>query len=341
MLATDLAQAGLLFVCGVGLIILLIVSWRQAVGTVMTGVACALTVTVFADLVVGSTSYRSFFGVNKVYESQDGQYRYIRHGSTIHGAMRIRTAEGEPVVGRPEPLTYYTPEGSNALGIDAIRQVRGGKLNRVAAVGLGSGSIACSIGEGEDWTFFEIDPVVTRIATNPSLFRFMSECAPKAAVVHGDVRLTLQKVEKPFDMIFLDAFSSDSIPAHLVTVEAIQSYLEKLSPGGAIVLHVSNRHLDLRAIVARVAAEAGLVTYAGATNSSGDGAASSVTLVVARQEEGLGELARTWTLIQPDWKRSPWTDDYSNVLEGIRDAWLGPKVDEVLIKPVQSADVRN
>jgi precorrin-6B methylase 2 len=341
VLLTDLAQAGLLFVCGVGLIILLIVSWRQAVGTVMTGVACALTVTVFADLVVGSTSYRSFFGVNKVYESLDGQYRYIRHGSTIHGAMRIRTAEGEPVVGRPDPLTYYTPEGSNALGIDAIRQVRGGKLDRVAAVGLGSGSIACSIAEGEDWTFFEIDPVVTRIATNPSLFRFMSECAPKAAVVHGDARLTIQKVEKPFDLIFLDAFSSDSVPAHLLTVEALQSYVDRLQLDGAIVMHISNRHLDLRAIVARAAAEVGMVTYAGATESNGEGGAASVTLVLARQGQDVGPIYGSWTLIDPDLKRSPWTDDYSNILEGIRDAWIGPKVGEFLIQRVRSADARN
>ncbi|MBD2745708.1 fused MFS/spermidine synthase [Microvirga sp. BT688] len=341
MLATDLARPGILFLTGVLLIILMIVSWRRAIGTVMIATACALTVTVFADLVVGSTSYRSFFGVNKVYESPDGQFRYIRHGSTIHGAMRIRTADGQPVTGRPEPLTYYTPFGSNALGIDGVRQARGGRLDRVAAVGLGSGSIACSIRDGEDWTFFEIDPVVTRIATNPALFSFMSSCAPKAPVVHGDARLTLQKAEKPFDVIFLDAFSSDSVPAHLLTVEALQSYSDRLWPDGAIVMHISNRHLDLRAIVARAAAEVGMVTYAGATESSGEGGAASVTLVIARQAEDIGRIAGTWTLIQPDMERSPWTDDYSNILEGIRDAWLGPKVDGVLIKPVQSVDARN
>jgi precorrin-6B methylase 2 len=341
MVATDLARPGILFLTGVLLIILLIVSWRKAVGTVMIAAACALTVSVFADLVVGSTSHRSFFGVNKVYESPDGQFRYIRHGSTIHGAMRIRTADGQPVTGRPEPLTYYTPLGSNALGIDGVRQARGGRLDRVAAVGLGSGSIACSIQQGEDWTFFEIDPVVTRIATNPALFSFMSSCAPRAPVVHGDARLTLQKADEPFDVIFLDAFSSDSVPAHLLTVEALQSYVDRLRLDGAIVMHISNRHLDLRAIVARAAAEVGMVTYAGATESSGEGGAASVTLVIARRAEDVGRIAETWTLIQPDMKRSPWTDDYSNILEGIRDAWIVPKVDKVLIKPVQSADAQN
>lgn len=84
-----------------------------------------------------------------------------------------------------------------------------------------------------------------------------------------------------------------------------------------------------------------MVTYAGATESSGEGGAASVTLVIARQAEDVGQIAGTWTLIKPDMKRSAWTDDYSNILEGIRDAWIGPKVDEVLIKPVQSADARN
>jgi hypothetical protein len=148
ILVAERLSETILFITGVLLIILLIVTWRRAAGTVLVGAACALTVTVLSDFVVGTTSYRSFFGVNKVYESPDGQFRYIRHGSTIHGAMRLRTPEGQPVTGRPEPLTYYASAGSNALGIEAVRRAHGGRLNRVAAVGLGSGSIACSIRMG-------------------------------------------------------------------------------------------------------------------------------------------------------------------------------------------------
>ncbi|WP_114946510.1 fused MFS/spermidine synthase [Microvirga calopogonii] len=341
ILAVDRLSETILFITGVLLIVLLIIAWRKAVGAVLVGAACALTVTVLSDLVVGTTSYRSFFGVNKVYESPDGQFRYIRHGSTIHGAMRLRTAEGIPVSGRPEPLTYYTPAGSNALGIEAVRHAQGGRLKRVAAVGLGSGSIACSIKGGEDWTFFEIDPVVSEIATDPSLFAFMAKCAPKSRIVHGDARLTLQKEHAPFDLIFLDAFSSDSIPAHLITVEAIRSYVDRLSPNGALVMHISNRHLDLRAIIARAAAEAGLVTYAGATQANGDATGASITLAVGHRAEDLGDIAQTWKLIRPDYARTPWTDDYSNIIEGIKDKWFGPAMDEVLIQPGTSVDAPN
>ncbi|WP_262030730.1 spermidine synthase [Microvirga sp. Mcv34] len=337
----DRLSETILFITGVLLIILLIITWRKAVGTVLVGTACALTVTVLSDLVVGTTSYRSFFGVNKVYESPDGQFRYIRHGSTIHGAIRLRTAEGKPVMGRPEPLTYYAPAGSNVLGIDAVRSAQGGRLNRVAAVGLGSGSIACSIKAGENWTFFEIDPVVTEIATDPSQFAFMAKCAPNSRIVHGDARLTLQKEADRFDLIFLDAFSSDSIPAHLITVEAIRSYLDRLSPNGVVVMHISNRHLDLRAIVARAAAEAGLVTYAGATKASGEATGASITLAIGHRAEDMGDIAQTWKLIRPDYARSPWTDDYSNIIEGINDKWFGPAMDEVLIQPGRSVEASN
>jgi precorrin-6B methylase 2 len=341
ILSVDRLSETILFITGVLLIILLIITWRKAAGTVLVGVACAITVTVLFDLVVGTTSYRSFFGVNKVYESPDGQFRYIRHGSTIHGAVRVRTAEGKPVTGRPEPLTYYSSAGSNVLGVEAVRHAQGGRLKRVAAVGLGSGSIACSLKAGEDWTFFEIDPVVSEIATDPSQFPFMSKCAPSARIVHGDARITLQKEQNPFDLIFLDAFSSDSIPAHLITVEAIRSYLDRLSPNGVVVMHISNRHLDLRAIIARAAAEAGLVTYAGATRPTGEATGASLTLAVARRVADLGGIAQSWKLIGPDYSRSPWTDDFSNIVEGIEDKWFGPPIDDVQIQPVRSVEAMN
>jgi hypothetical protein len=195
--------------------------------------------------------------------------------------------------------------------------------------------------DGEDWTFFEIDPVVTEIATDPSLFSFMAKCAPSSRIVHGDARLTLQKEHDHFDLIFLDAFSSDSIPAHLITVEAIRSYLDRLSPSGVVVMHISNRHLDLRAIVARAAAEVGLVTYAGATRASGEATGASVTLAIGHRAEDMGDIAQTWKLIRPDYARSPWTDDYSNIIEGIKDKWVGPAMDEVLIQPGRSVAASN
>ena len=206
-----------------------------------------------------SETARSFFGVHKVVESADGRFRVLYHGTTIHGAQRIRDEAGAPVTGRPEPLTYYHDRGPMAEAVGAVR-ARKGKLDRVLVVGLGSGSLACQAKPGEQWTHFEIDPVVIRIAQDSSKFRFLHECAPGAPIVLGDARLTIADVKVPADVIVLDAFSSDVVPVHLLTREALDLYMSKLAPGGALVFHISNRYLELPSVVATIAAERGLVT---------------------------------------------------------------------------------
>ena len=191
-----------------------------------------------------SETTRSFFGVHKVVESADGRFRVLYHGTTIHGAQRIRDEAGAPVSGRPEPLTYYHDRGPMAEAVTAVRANKG-KLDRVMVVGLGSGSLACQAKPGEQWTYFEIDPVVIRIAQDRSKFRFLHECAPGSPIVLGDARLTLADVKEPADVIVLDAFSSDVVPVHLLTREALDLYMSKLAPGGALVFHISNRYLEL------------------------------------------------------------------------------------------------
>src|SRR5207302_1230798 len=123
---------------------------------------------------------------------------------------------------------------------------------------------------GEHWTFFEIDPEVIRIARDPRLFTFLSSCAADAPVVAGDARLTLEASPGRYDLIVLDAFSSDSIPAHLLTREALAGYLAKLSPRGVIVAHISNRHLDLAPVLANVAGSQGLVSFLGEDDRADD-----------------------------------------------------------------------
>ena len=149
------------------------------------------------------------------------------HGNTIHGAERVREADGTPVQGKPEPLTYYYFGGPISEVTEAARAAVG-RLNNVAVVGLGAGSLACHARDGETWTFFEIDPEVVRLARDPDMFRFMSSCAPAAPVVLGDARLTLAASAQQFDLIVLDAFSSDAIPTHLLTREALRGYLARL-----------------------------------------------------------------------------------------------------------------
>src|SRR5262249_28005702 len=156
-------------------------------------------------------SARSFFGVHPVGGTPGRQFRLLFHGTTIHGAERIRTSDGMPVSGRPEPRTYYYVGGPLSDGIAAARATHRQPL-RVAAVGLGTGSLACHRREAEAWTFFEIDPEVVRIARDTRLFHFLSACAPDTPIVLGDARLTLAAMHDTYDLIVLDAFSSDTVP---------------------------------------------------------------------------------------------------------------------------------
>src|SRR5262249_23172176 len=127
--------------------------------------------------------------------------------------------------------------------------------------GLGAGSLACYVKPGENWTYFEIDPEVVRIARDSSKFSFLSKCAPDLPVVLGDARLTLAEQPRQYGLIMLDAFSSDVVPGHLLTREAIGVYLQKLAPGGVMAFHISNRYLELASVVREVAALHGLTVY--------------------------------------------------------------------------------
>ena len=152
---------------------------------------------------------RSFFGVHEVAEIADGKARMLYHGTTIHGAQRLRNDDGTPVEGPPTPLTYYYPGGPLAEAIGATRAAHGG-LGPCCRCRARYGVVGLPSQGGELWTFFEIDPVVIRMARDPRLFKFLSSCAPDAPVVVGDARLTLEAAPDRYDLIVLDAFSSDT-----------------------------------------------------------------------------------------------------------------------------------
>jgi hypothetical protein len=270
---------------------------------------------------------RSFFGVHRVVEVATGTHRLLYHGTTIHGAMQVRDADGKRTTGIPEPLTYYYFGGPISEGIAAARAAQGG-LRNVAAVGLGAGSLSCHRKQGETWTFFEIDPEVVRIARDPGMFRFLSSCAPDTSIVLGDARLTLAASPRQFDLIVLDAFSSDAIPTHLLTREALRGYLSRLSPHGTIVMHLSNRHLELPSVAAAVGAAEGLVTFSKADENANqfmtDFHAAALVAVMARSEADLGALPGG-----AGWRKAgggtvaPWTDDYSDIVGAIVRKKLG------------------
>jgi spermidine synthase len=264
---------------------------------------------------------RSFFGVHQVVETSDRTHRLLFHGTTVHGAERVRDAAGRPVSGIPVPLTYYYFGGPLSDAIDSARRARG-SFGRVALVGLGTGSLACHKRDGERWTFFEIDPEVVRLASDPKNFRFLSECGPVGTVT-GDARLTLAASPEKYDMIVLDAFSSDAIPVHLLTREALAAYRGRLMPNGVIAMHVSNRHMELASVVAAVAAEEGLVAYfkrdLEANDFLKDFRASADVVVLAASQADLGDLPQRkgWRELEARPDVPAWTDDYSDVLGAI------------------------
>lgn len=263
---------------------------------------------------------RSFFGVHQVVDTADGSHRLLFNGTTIHGAERIGGA-GSALPPRPEPLTYYYRGGPLAEVIEAARGRRG-RID-VAVVGLGAGSLACYKRPGEHWTFFEIDREVVRIARDQHYFHFLSACAPDADIVLGDARLTLLKSSQRYDLIVLDAFSSDAIPIHLLTREAFAGYRTRLAPHGVIAVHVSNRHMELASVVAAVGAADGLLAYekqdTGAGNFIKDYRANAHVVSLARDISELGDLAsrQGWRSLTPLPGVAAWTDDYSDVLHAI------------------------
>lgn len=259
---------------------------------------------------------RTFFGVHRVFFDQGSNTHVLAHGNTKHGAQSLDPQR------RREPITYYSPSGP----IGQIFAERAGRADlRVGAVGLGVATIACYAEPGQRWTFYEIDPAVARIARDPELFSYLSDCLPDAAIVLGDARLSLANTDDQYDLLILDAYSSDAIPIHLLTREALELYLERLAPGGVLAFHISNVHLDLEPVVASLAADAGLTALVrndqNLTQAEWEAdKAPSIWAVVARSPSDLGPLGA-----DPRWQpaRAPagttlWTDDFSSLLGVLR-----------------------
>ncbi len=261
---------------------------------------------------------RSFFGVTRVLLAADGRSVQLIHGNTIHGLQAT-----DPAL-RGEPTTYYARTGP-AGDVFAVTRERLTRLGRPAAVGLaglGAGELAAYAQRGDHFTFYEIDPVVVRVATDPSLFTFLADMPTPASIVFGDARLSLSDAAAgSFDLLVMDAFSSDSPPAHLLTVEAIDEAMRTLAPGGLLAIHVSNRFYDLAPAVAGAANALGLATLQRRYEpSQADAdrllAGPSIWVVLAR---GPGDLAgfpsRGWTPINPV---PPLTDDNADMLRLLR-----------------------
>ncbi|HML07490.1 MAG TPA: fused MFS/spermidine synthase [Xanthobacteraceae bacterium] len=265
---------------------------------------------------------RSFFGVHKIYDTPDGIYRVLMHGTTIHGAQKLTDGEGKPLTGRPQPLTYYHAKSPMAEIIRAVRNRKGAM--RVAVIGLGSGSLACYLAPGEEWRFFEIDPAIVDIARDHPRFSFVGACAPNVPIVLGDARLTLaREPDRHYDLIIVDAYSSDAIPVHLATREAMAVYKSKLKPDGIVTMHISNLYLDLEEVAVGIASANGMTTWinhdSNEEESDEEYIFESDVAISANRAEDLGELIfnENWKLTGPDARQRAWTDDYANIVGAI------------------------
>jgi hypothetical protein len=260
---------------------------------------------------------RTFFGVYRVRVDDRLHYRFMFHGPTLHG-MQSTLPER-----RAESLSYFHRSGP--IGQVFAVVPRASAAQEVAVVGLGVGSLASYAGPAQRWSFYEIDPAVERIARDPAYFTYLQSCGARCSVVIGDARVSLGRARsQQFGVIILDAFSSDAIPIHLLTREALSLYLSRLAPGGVIALHISNLHLSLAPVLGRLAGDQGLAALwqrePATAGSFDEGKFPSEWMVLARDPGDLGKLARDPRWAQPPVRPSTplWTDDFSNILSVLR-----------------------
>ena len=293
----------LILAIGVGGIVTYLVSekWPRVFITTM---ACVLVIVTLISFQSSLHQSRSFFGVLRVIEADE--YHVLTNGSTVHGSQRF-----EPGIS-VEPTSYFVRDS----GVGRVAQVltTNSPPRRIAVVGLGTGTLATYGRSGDEIVFFEIDQSVLDIAQHPEYFTFLSDTPASVTTKIVDGRLGLADSRGEFDLIVLDAFSSDAIPVHLLTKEAVEVYTDKLSPFGVVAVHISNRYFDLAPVVGRVATEVGMQAHILKTSES--------HWILLSDTEHLDPLVATelrdWTLVQTSADTPLWTDDYANLLAALR-----------------------
>ncbi len=263
---------------------------------------------------------RSFFGVLAVRESillneqqRPEKYHELFHGTTKHGAQRLAVAL------QTTPLTYYSrpgPMGQLFKAFDAQN-----KQWRIGSVGLGAGALACYAKPGQHWIFYEIDPLVVTTARDSGYFTYLKTCTPKAEYQIGDARLALQNATaERFDLLIMDAFSSDSVPTHLLTREAFELYLARLKPDGLLAFHITNRHLQLKKVIADHVQHMKIAALIQEFKPQGAMPLVTATdwVVIARDEKSLQPLLESrlghWQKLPLYFDMKPWTDDFTNII---------------------------
>lgn len=257
---------------------------------------------------------RNFYGTLRVTQDAASDTHWLYHGTTIHGRQSHALAR------HCEPLSYYHREGPLGRVFETFN-ARTTTTPNVAIVGLGTGATAAYTRPGQDWTFYEINPAVVQIARDPTYFTYLTYCAAAPITISlGDARLGLQNAPAAhYALIVLDAFSSDAIPMHLMTLEALDLYLSKLAPeGGLLVFHISNRSLDLHPVVADLARARNLhaLSFDDTARNQPSGKEPSQWVVMSRRPEDVSTLALDprWQKLEGRPDRPVWSDDFSNII---------------------------
>jgi SAM-dependent methyltransferase len=281
--------------------------------------ALVLAISIFViprDVVFGD---RSFFGVTEVLRPPGAGVTSLMNGTTLHGVQ-----SSDPLR-RRAPLGYYTRLGPLGDVFGLLDEASPDARLSVGVVGLGAGALATYERPGDLMTFYEIDPVVVRVASDPTYFTFLSDAPTRPSIVLGDARLSL-KVEPAarYDILVLDAFSSDSIPVHLLTAEAFTEYGRVVKPGGLLAVHVSNRYYDLVPPVAAAAQRAGLTAlvrrYQPTESDRAHGAVPSIWVVATSDPRVLAGLSeRGWQPVSAS--AQPFTDDFTDLLRYMQVSW--------------------
>ena len=268
------------------------------------------------ELSRADTMTRSFFGVNRVGPG-DNYTRVLVHGTTVHGIQMLGSPEYERTT-----TSYYAPRSGVGRAMQAAPAIFPNA--RVGVVGLGAGTLGCAGVPGQSWRFYEIDPNVANIARED--FSFLARCQPSAPIVMGDARLTLEREPSgSADVLIIDAFSSDSIPMHLLTLEAFDVYRQHLGPRGLLMVHISNRYLDLRPVLAAAAANgwtARVRSYFPDATEKKRQAVASMWVAMSQSPETIARLEKSsgqdgWEPLAKSDRRA-WTDDHASILPLIK-----------------------
>jgi spermidine synthase len=298
--------------------------WRPRLGGFMMALSVAVGVTVIVQWQDRDTgmlvdSSRNFYGTLKVFEHNIGDpaehYYLLLHGATTHGLQL--TADDKAML----HTTYYGENSGVGLAIEHLPRPAGQR--RIGLVGLGTGTLASYGTPGDYLRIYEINPAVKRLAE--SRFTYLRRCPAKVDVIMGDARLSMEREvaaqdAQKFDLLALDAFSSDAIPVHLLTKEAFALYWRELKSDGILAVHTSNRYLELRPVVERLAAESGLTAVTISDDLEPTWWIYRTTwILVTKNESFLEQPAISEVAEWAQAAKGPlWTDDHASLYEILR-----------------------